>query len=119
VAMLPCTACGHRQPLRNAGIYAHLWNGGVQEDFRLRLCPGHLTTFEDDLAKYEVMTPAYTASVVDSPSDCLTCRKPVAQTDWHFSATAYPAKDQRKDYWARLHTDCRLPAWGQNGQPLL
>jgi hypothetical protein len=119
MAMLPCTACGHKTPFRNAGLYCHLWNSGVQQDFRLRLCPTHLTAFEYDLAKYELSPLDDTGSVVNTPTECFTCGKPVGQTDWHVSVTAYPAKDQRKDYWARLHTDCRLPAWGQNGQPLL
>jgi hypothetical protein len=119
MAMLPCTGCDQRTPFRNAGLYCHLWGSGVQNDFRLRLCPRHLAAFQHDLTKYEVVYSDTAAGIVDTPSDCFSCGEPVLQTDWHFSVTAYPAKDERKDYWARLHTDCRLPAWGQNGQPLL
>jgi hypothetical protein len=119
MAMLPCTACSTRTPFRNAGLYCHLWSSGVQNDFRLRLCPQHLAGFQHDLAENEVVWADSTGSVVDTPTNCFACGKPVLQTDWHFSVTAYPAKDERKDYWSRLHTDCRLPAWGQNGQPLL
>ena len=119
MAQLPCTACRRRFPfLRNAGVYCHLWHSGVQHDFRLRLCPKHLIAFEHDLAQYEVLDSDDALGVLDSPSECFSCRKPVAQTDWHLSVTAYPAKDQRKDYWTRLHTDCNMPEWGQNGQPL-
>jgi hypothetical protein len=119
MAMLPCTACTFRHPRRNAGVYCHLWNGGVQNDFRLRLCPPHLTALQHDLAECEIGIAEDATCIVNSPTNCLSCRQPTGQTDWHFSVTAYPAKDQRKDYWSRLHTDCRLPDWAQNGQPLL
>jgi hypothetical protein len=119
MAMLPCTACNQRTLFRNSGAYCHLWGTGIQRDFRIRLCPLHLLTFQNDLAKYEVASLDDTSSVIDTPTDCFTCGKPAGQTDWHFSVTAYPAKNERKDYWARLHTDCSLPGWAQNGQPLL
>lgn len=118
MAMLPCTATMHAHPRRNAGVYVHLWNGGVQHDFRLRLCAGHLTMFENDLAKYELVSVDDTSAIIAAPSQCFACQKPALETDWHLSITAYPAKDQRKDYWTRLHNGCRMPEWGQNGQSL-
>lgn len=119
MAQLPCTACQRRHPMqRNAGVYCHLWNNGIQHDFRLRLCPRHLTMFQDNLAKYELVSVDDTTSIIATPSQCFACSKPTLETDWHFSITAYPAKDQRKDYWTRLHVDCEIPEWGKNGQPL-
>lgn len=120
MAQLPCTACQKRHPfLRNSGAYCHLWNNGLQHDYRLRLCPAHIRVLQDDLAKYEMIDTDGAAGVVDSPTECFACGKPVGQSDWHLSLTAYPAKDERKDYWSRLHVDCTMPEWGQNGQPLI
>lgn len=116
---LPCTACQRRTPWRNSGIYLHQWGAGPQTDYRLRLCPQHLTAFQNDLSKHEVAWADDAVSVVNTPSECFSCGKPVSEVDWHLSVTAYPAKDQRKDYWSRLHIDCTLPDWAKNGQPLL
>jgi hypothetical protein len=42
-------------------------------------------------------------------ADCLTCSQPLTEVGWQLFITAYPTQDERKDYWARIHTDCRLP----------
>lgn len=119
MAQLPCTACQKRHPfLRNSGVYCHLWNNGLQHDYRLRLCPSHIGALQHDLAKYESVVTNDAAGAVDPPTECFACRKPVDETGWYFAATAYPAKDERKDYWARLHVDCTMPEWGLHGQPL-
>lgn len=119
MAALPCTACQMRTPYPNSGAYCHLWGSGDQRDFRLRLCPTHIRALQHDLAEHELAPINDTPSIIDTPTKCFSCGQPVDQIDWHFSVTAYPAKDDREDYWTRLHIDCRLPLWAQNGQPLM
>lgn len=118
MAYLLCTATKHANPRRNAGFYCHLWSAEVQHDFRLRLCPAHLVAAQNDLAQYELVNTNDAASVIDTPTNCFSCGQPVTELDWHLSITAYPAKNERKDYWARIHVSHSLPEWMQNGEPL-
>ena len=42
---------------------------------------------------------------------CPTCQKPVDQGGVRAFVTAYPAKNDRKDYWLNVHEACALPQW--------
>lgn len=77
---------------------------------RLRLCPKHAGVVQQYLSEFEVDPEDGTISGGDSAeANCLSCGKPVGEVDWQMFATGYVAKNERKDYWAHIHVDCRLP----------
>jgi hypothetical protein len=110
LAFFPCSAEGrHRHPGPNSSYYFAVVNAGMDSRWKLRLCTRHLTEVHDYLAQFEV-DPVDDATGTAGPrTKCVSCLKPVDERGWQFFATGYPAKDERKDYWGQLHTDCNIP----------
>lgn len=109
MAYMPCDVGRHFNPGRNVNAYFARGSGSVMDRWNLRLCPGHWSEYQRDLAEFEV-DPANTALSSFSANDtCLTCSEPVGEGGDQLFVTSYPTKQERKDYWARVHHDCNLP----------
>jgi len=115
MAYFPCNVGPHYNPGKNYLVYPALAQGDEIVRKRLRLCAAHLHVVQDDLAQYEVLPEHATASRWDTGADCFSCRKPIDQNAWDFFVTAYPTKDERKDYWAKVHESCADATWVKIG----
>lgn len=111
MAYLPCDVGQHWNPGRNINVYLGLLGDGPDLRRSGRLCEGHWREIEPDLAQLEVC-PEDPAGTFDFQSFvCPSCSKPVDKLGIRAFITAYPAKDDRKDYWANVHTECPYPHW--------
>lgn len=109
MAHLPCGRGPHYNPFRNSNYYVAVGQGDNFSRWLLRLCPVHAAAVNEDLADHEIV-PEDVATRTDwVRPDCLACGKPMDQVGTQLFVTAYPAKDQRKDYWGNLHVNCSLP----------
>ena len=109
MSFLPCDRCGQPVPGRLINCYIASSHSGNTVRHRTRLCRRHWGLIENDLLKYEIDLVEAAAGRGDMVADCLTCSQPLTEVGWQLFITAYPTQDERKDYWARIHTDCRLP----------
>jgi hypothetical protein len=117
VAFYPCDAGPHYNPRKNFLFYAGYGAGNDFDRYRLRFCAAHYRTIQEDLSEFEVSPEDGAVSGGDTAmTNCLACGEPVDQTGRNLFATCYPTKDERKDYWARIHVDCRLPVWLRDQQ---
>lgn len=115
MARLPCSVGPHAHPFRNRLSYVHYWNGVDQVDKRLRLCPTHFPDVEHDLSQFKWDAEDLASGGNGTRPECLACLKPVDKAGWHLTVTSYPSDNQREDYSARLHIDCRFPSWIVDG----
>src|SRR5262245_57292560 len=110
MALYPCDFEHHWYPGPQRAFYVAY---GKAQDFRrwkLRLCGVHAADIHEYLAEFELGTVENTARRPGAyVTYCLACREPVGEVGWQVYVTGYPAKDERKDYWAGIHPDCRLP----------
>lgn len=109
MAMLPCGRGPHFNPFRNANYYVAIGSGGDFARWLLRLCPAHAAAVNEDLAQHEVTPDNLALSAGGPATNCLSCGQPMQEIGTQLFVTAYPAKDQRKDYWAHIHVNCRVP----------
>jgi hypothetical protein len=109
MAVLPCQVGFHQHRLRNVNVYASWYVGSMTQRHSARFCPGHWSEIESGLSQFEVDTDSGALSDPTCEGLCLTCLKPVTEGSGQVFLTSYPTKDQRKDYWARIHTGCNLP----------
>lgn len=109
MALLPCSRGPHRNLLRNSNYYVAFGSGADLGRWLLRLCPTHAAVVNDNLAEYEVLPDDLTVGADGPAADCLTCGEPITEAGAQLFVTAYPAKNERKDYWASVHENCRLP----------
>lgn len=114
---LPCSVGPHFSPFVKRNGYLHAWAPGISWDRRLRFCNLHGTIAQENLAEFKWDSTDLTAGAVSVPTKCVTCLQPVNETGLHLSLTYYPSKDEREDYWTRLHLDCELPFYLAQGEP--
>ena len=105
-----CSVGGHFNPLKSYLLYISWGHGSDFQRYKLRFCGTHLSSVEQDLSEFEVSSENGTLSGGDAAiANCLSCGKPLDEVRWYLFATCYPTQNERKDYWASLHVDCRLP----------
>jgi hypothetical protein len=109
MAVLPCKVGMHPHPYRNVNCYVGHFVGPTAQRYSGRYCPGHWDEIQSGLAQFEVDPERLTLSDSTSQGLCLTCLEPVDEFGGQVFITSYPAKNQRKDYWARVHVACFLP----------
>lgn len=110
MAYLPCLLGPHKHKGRNVNLYFGIARQGEMERRSGRACVLHWGEIERDLAQFEVDSDSGTLSDPTSEGLCFTCFKPVDKSRCQVFVTAYPAKDERKDYWAAIHSTCDLNA---------
>jgi hypothetical protein len=111
VARFPCSVENHYNRGRNHYVYVAWGTGDNFTKARLRLCPIHFATFQDNLAQFKC--PSYDNAVGTDwgpNTDCVTCLQPVDERGWQVFITSYPPNNEREDYWGKLHIDCIPPA---------
>jgi hypothetical protein len=109
MAFAPCDVGPHRHSGPNRGHYIAVVKGDSADRWSLRICDGHLADVEKHLAQFEVSFTDDATGFNGAPTSCLTCLEPTNEVDWELFITGYPAKNERKDYWSKLHVNCRLP----------
>jgi hypothetical protein len=110
MAFFPC-ARGHANPRsKNYHWYCSYGSGIELSRITLRLCEIHSLDVQEYLAKLELMPIDPTAGVAGDDTRCIACRKPTGQGDWQVFITGYPPKQEREDYWSKLHTTCAMPS---------
>jgi len=113
MGMYPCDVKNHRYKGAQQTIYPAIVCGTEQSRRKLRLCPGHFEMLEDTLEER-----TNNAQVDFDSTDavaCLICRKAVADSEYQFFATVYAKGQERRDFWAVLHSECvgaAMEDWG-------
>lgn len=111
-----CQVEGHALLAGTNLFYVRIGHGQDFTRYRLRFCRGHSGAVQEDLAEFEVNPENGTLSGGDDAmAKCFACGKPVDETGWYLFVTCYPTKNERKDYWSRLHVDCRIGGWLESG----
>jgi hypothetical protein len=109
MAMLPCITGPHKHRDRNVNVYCGDISAGVSTRSSGRFCLAHWNEIERRLHQFE-LDP--TSGALSDPSVewfCISCAKPVDESGRQLFVTSYPTKDDRKDYWARIHAGCSSP----------
>lgn len=109
MAIFPCSVGLHRYVGPQRAAYFSLAHDQDATSWKLRLCPQHISSVQHDLAQFEFDAFDNALAVAGPTPQCVTCLKPADETDWQFFATCYPANNERKDYWGKLHVNCTLP----------
>jgi hypothetical protein len=113
MALYPCDVEPHRYPGPQQTVYPAIVQGSDAVRRRLRLCPHH---FRDAIARLEERAQSAQIDFFDArPLQCLVCQTEVSDSPWQFFATTYAKDEDRKDWWALLHSDCvaaAMDAWG-------
>lgn len=118
MAIYPCSHGRHFNPKQNRLWYVAWGRGSDFRRHRLRLCARHSNTVQENLAHCEIATLDDAGRGGYRPSaDCLSCGEPVGELGWQLFVTGYPAQDERKDYWAPIHVECRLPEYLREDVP--
>ena len=118
MAFFPCNWGPHYNPRKNFLLYAGYGSGQSMSRYRLRLCLAHVGRVQQELSEFKVNPENGTLSGGDTAmSNCLACGKPLDETGWKLFLTCYPPNNEREDYWAGIHVDCRLPEWLRDQQP--
>jgi len=108
MAYLPCDVESHRHTGRNVNVYLGLIGPDGSERKSGRFCGTHWNEIQRGLHQFEVDPGSGTLSDPSSDGLCLACFKPVTEFGWQVFITSYPAKNDRKDYWARVHSGCTM-----------
>lgn len=104
-----CQAEGHVNLGRSILTYVRLSLGEVQNRYRLRFCPRHNAAVQEDLSQFKVDPDSGALSGGDAlMTQCFSCRQPIGESDWYLYVTSYPTKNEREDYWSRLHVNCSI-----------
>lgn len=115
MAIFPCAFGLHRYVGPQRSAYFSLAHDQDANSWKLRLCPQHVASIQDDLSHFEFDPVDEAASAAGPSVNCVTCLQPVDESGWQFFATSYPSNNQRKDYWGKLHVNCSLPSeWTSN-----
>lgn len=109
MAYFPCQQGLHRSHGRNVNVYVGVLGDETGDRTSFRLCLDHWNSIEHDLTEFELDPVDLTGSPSGHSAKCVTCLEPVDERGRQVFVTAYPAKNERKDYWGKLHNLCRLP----------
>jgi len=109
MAMLPCMKGPHKHTGRNVNVYCGDINQGVSTRSSGRFCCAHWNEIERRLHQFEVDPDSGALSLPQNDGLCLACGEPVTEGSRQLFITSYPTKDDRKDYWARIHELCPPP----------
>lgn len=111
MAFRKCQVDGHDLMTRSNLIYVGVVGPDDEWRYRLRFCVTHARAVYEDLAEFEVDPESGALSGGDDAlTKCLSCGQPVHERRWKLFLTSYPTKNERKDHWASLHTDCSIPS---------
>lgn len=111
MAIYPCDVGNHSHARKNIHVYASFVTRDGDLRSRLRLCDLHWRAVQPDLAKHEVFEDGGLASDHGMGTPCPTCGEVLQEPLAQLFVTAYPSKDDRKDYWLRVHEACGSPSW--------
>ena len=104
-----CQVSGHALLTGTNLYYVRIGHGEDFERYRLRFCRVHSRLVQEDLTEFEVNPEDGTLSGGDdSMAKCFSCGEPVDESGAYLFLTCYPSKNERKDYWSRLHVDCSI-----------
>jgi len=109
MAYLPCLIGPHRHRGRNSNVYLAIAREIEIERRSGRVCGVHWYEIERSLAQFEVDPDSGALCDPTSEGLCFSCLKPVRESGYQLFITSYPAKNERKDYWSRIHPLCDLP----------
>jgi hypothetical protein len=109
MAMLPCIKGPHKHPGRNVNVYCGDISQGVSTRSSGRFCLPHWNEIQRRLDQFEVDPDSGALSDPSVEGLCISCAKPVDESGRQLFITSYPAKDDRKDYWSRIHDLCPSP----------
>lgn len=109
MALFPCDRHGSRRPGPNYLAYVAVLDTLDVARYRLRLCADHSFELQERLHQFEVDPNGFTVRDSSVASHCLGCMKPIGEERWQVFVTHYVSKDDRKDYWSQIHTQCALP----------
>lgn len=105
-----CNFGPHFWPRKKHLFYVGWGKGGDFKRYRLRFCADHTAIVDEYLSQFEVGPIETTrGGLDDGVVNCLSCCQPIDEIGWQVFVTAYPAQDERKDYWGGLHIDHQLP----------
>lgn len=106
-----CNFDGHFWPKKKCMFYMAYGHGSTFDRWRLRFCPEHAATVDEDLSEHELSIANLTGTAVKAAaSKCFSCGEPVDEGSWQCFVTGYPTQNQRKDYWFQIHGHCSLPS---------
>lgn len=111
MSFYPCVAGPHYNPGKGLLWYFAIGSGDDFARKRLRYCSAHASQLHDRLSKFEVRPENMTVSGFDAPIECFVCGEPVGERRCELFITSYPTKDERVDYWARVHGHCSDGYW--------
>lgn len=115
MAIFPCSVGKHFYPGPQLAAYFNVAKGDDVDGWKLRLCPGHVSEIQGDLAQFKVDIADDAVGRSNFAPQCVTCLQPTGEVDWQLFVTIYPTKQEREDYWTALHVDCNVPArWTEN-----
>jgi len=107
----PCKVGMHIHRGRNVNVYVNLYWHGVTQRALGRFCGPHWAEIERGLAEFEVDPDGSTVSDSQLEGLCFACLEPRDKPFGQAFITSYPAKNERKDYWASVHEGCYLPPY--------
>jgi len=112
MAFFPCDFGPHpNRKGRNQNLYVGVVSGEDATRWSLRLCQIHFADVQEHLAQFEVVWTDDAAGFFGAVHSCLACLQPAGEVDWQLFVSSYPANNERKDYWAKLHINCEVPAY--------
>ena len=109
MAYLPCFVGPHTHRGRNVNVYLGLIGRTLSERKSGRFCSTHWGEIERRLTQFEVDPDSGALSDSTAEGICLSCLKPTDELCRQVFLTCYPAQNERKDYWTRVHDDCAVP----------
>lgn len=106
MALSPCSICNRLY--RGAAQHAYPALVGPVESYgsKLRLCPAD---FDLVIGKFEDHEMEAQDGLFDDGRlpPCVACEMPVDPDEaWQFFATTYARADERRDWWAPVHSRC-------------
>jgi hypothetical protein len=112
MAIMPCTRCGARYLGASNAAYCTVLDGGTRNSVRQKLCQPCWDELLEKLTagNCEVV---YGVTAHDEAARCMVCGEVrPSPTGPMFFVTAYPAKQERRDFASPLHEECALDSEG-------
>lgn len=114
MAFFPCDVGPHVNPTRNVSVYLGELHDMGSSRTKWRVCLRHWAEVERGLHQFEVDPESGAVGSAVNEALCLVCLKPADEVTRQLFFTSYPAQNERKDYWARIHDKCTLQDWVLN-----
>ena len=103
MSRFPCEYQPHGYPGACAYFYPAVMSGSMTIRERFRVCPQHAAALWSGIERASVWDELSQCWNYLDTETCAVCSKPVNGDAAAFFLTAYPVKDQRRDFYARVH----------------